>query len=299
MKTQIVGDLRIDRVVESEGPFVPYALLLPAATQELIDANADWLKPRFVDPTDDRVIMGFCSFILRTPRHAILVDACSGNDKERPLRPNWHRQKHRFLESMAQAGTRPEEIDFVFCTHLHADHVGWNTRLVDGRWVPTFPNARYLFARREYEHWEQAQRKAASLGADMPNHGSFADSVLPVMEAGRAVLVESDHEIETGVHLEPAYGHTPGSCLLHARNRGAHALFLGDVMHSAIQLANPALSSQFCADPVTAAKVRTSLCERYADTDTTILTGHFPTPNAGRILRHRNAFRFAFSNERL
>lgn len=195
MKTQIVGDLRIDRVVESEGPFVPYAFLLPEATQELIDAHADWLKPRFVDPTDNRAIMGFCSFILRTPRHAILVDACSGNDKERPLRPNWHRQKHRFRESMVQAGTRPEEIDSVFCTHLHADHVGWNTLLVDGRWVPTFPNAHYLFARREYEYWEQAQREAVSLGADMPNHGAFADSVLPVVEAGRALS-----DAERGAH---------------------------------------------------------------------------------------------------
>lgn len=294
MKSTRVGDFRIDRVVESEGPFVPYAMLLPGATKDLVDANADWLKPRFVD-AEDRVIAGFCSFVLRTPRHTILVDACTGNDKERPLRPAWHRQKNRFLETMAEAGTRPEEIDFVFCTHLHVDHVGWNTRLVDGRWVPTFPNARYLFCRREYVHWEQAQRKAVSEGTELPNHGSFADSVLPVVEAGRAVLVDSDHQLDDGVQLEPAYGHTPGSCLLHARNRGAHAIFLGDVMHSAIQLAQPALSSQFCADPAAAARVRAGLCERYADSQTLILTGHFPTPNAGRIVRHRDAFRFVFA----
>jgi glyoxylase-like metal-dependent hydrolase (beta-lactamase superfamily II) len=291
MKTQQIGSFRVDRIMESEGPYAPVSTLLPGAPAELIDENADWLMPGFVDPTDRRVILSFHSFLVRTGRHTILVDACVGNEKHRPARPDWHLQNKPYLATLARAGLRPEEIDFVFCTHLHADHVGWNTRLDDGRWVPTFPNARYLFARREYEYWERTHRELSQKGGDPPAHGAFADSVLPLMEAGRAVLVDSDHQIEDGVYLEPAYGHTPGACVLHARSGAHHALFTGDIMHTPVQLARPALSSRSCADPVASARVRVALCERYADSATVILAAHFPTPVAGRIVRHREAFR--------
>lgn len=293
MQTQRIGDFSVDRVLESEGPYFALDFLLPGAPPDLIAANADWLKPRFVDPTDDRLILSFQSFVLRTGRHTILIDACTGNDKERPARPNWHRRQHPYLEHMRALGVAPESIDFVFCTHLHADHVGWNTRLLNGRWVPTFPNARYIFARREYEHWEKVHREVTATGGEPVSYGSFADSVLPVVEAKRAVFVASDHEIERGVYLEPAYGHTPGNCVLHARNRGARAIFIGDVMHTAAQLAQPALSSCFCADPAAAARTRTALVARHADTDTVILASHFPTPVAGRIRRRGEGFALA------
>jgi glyoxylase-like metal-dependent hydrolase (beta-lactamase superfamily II) len=293
MKPQQIGDFRVDRVLESESPYFALDFLLPGASPDLIAANADWLKPRFVDPADDRLILAFQSFVLRTGRHTILVDSCTGNDKERPQRPNWHRQKHPFLDRMRALGVAPEAIDFVFCTHLHADHVGWNTKLENGRWVPTFPNARYVFARREYEHWEGVHRAIVAAGGEPLSHGSFADSVLPVVEAKRAVFVESDHEFETGVHLEPAYGHTPGNCVLHAKSNGAHAVFIGDVMHTAAQLANPALSSRFCEDAALSAKTRTALIERHAETDTVLLACHFPTPVAGRIRRRGTGFALA------
>lgn len=293
MKTQQIGAFRVDRVLESEGPYFALDFLLPQAPPDLLDANADWLRPHFVDPSDGRLILAFQSFVLRTPHHTILVDACTGNDKERPDRPHWHRQKHGYLDRMRAIGVAPEAIDFVFCTHLHADHVGWNTRLVDGRWVPTFPNARYVFARREYEHWEKAHRDAVAAGGEAVSHGSFADSVLPVVEAKRADFVESDHEIETGVFLEAAPGHTPGNCVLHAKDGGDHAVFLGDVMHTAAQLAQPALSSRFCADPARSARSRTAIVERFADTDTVMLACHFPTPVAGRIRSRRNGFLLA------
>lgn len=293
MRPQIVGDIRIDRVLETEGPFCELGFLLPGASPNLIAENADWLKPAFVDPADDRLILSFQSFVVRTGRHTILVDTCTGNDKERPARPKWHRQKHDYLGRLRAIGVEPEAIDFVFCTHLHADHVGWNTKLEDGRWVPAFPQARYVFAKREYEHWEKAHRAIVAGGGEPLSHGSFADSVLPVVEAGRAVFVESDHEIETGIHLAPAYGHTPGNCVLHAARGGKRAIFIGDVMHTAAQLAEPALSSRFCEDPAEAARTRVALCERHAETDTLILACHFPTPVAGRIRRHRSGFALA------
>lgn len=243
-----------------------------------------WLKPAYVTH-DNKVLMSFHSYVIRTGRHVILVDGCVGNDKERPLRPVWHRQQAPFLQRLAAAGVKPEEITLVFCTHLHADHVGWNTKLVNGRWVPTFPNARYLFGRTEYEHWEKLHR-----AGEKPNHDSFADSVLPVMEAKQADLVASDHEIDHGLHLEAAPGHTPGTCLLHARNKNEHGVFSGDVIHTPVQLADPGLSSRFCADSIQSAETRRALCERYAGTPTVLYTGHFPAPSATRIVRSANSF---------
>ncbi len=280
-----IGEISVTRVVESEGPFMPADFLFPEFSSEILKAHP-WLQPAFVD-SKNQVMMSFHSYVLRTPRCVIFIDGCVGNNKERPLRPMWHRQELPFLDRLTQAGVRPEEVDFVFCTHLHADHVGWNTRLRDGRWVPTFPNARYIFARREYEHWEKLQRTAQ----EPPNHNSFADSVLPVMEARQADLVESDHELDHGLHLEAAYGHTPGSCMLHAKSGGEHGVFSGDVMHSPLQLPDPALSSRFCSDAEQAGRTRRALCERYAETATTLFTGHFPAPSAARLVRAGNGFR--------
>jgi len=293
MKTQLVGDIRIDRVLEVEQPYFELGFLLPGAPPDLIAENADWLKPHFVDPADDRLILAFQTFVIRTGRHTILVDTCTGNDKERPQRPNWHRQKHDYLGRLRALGVAPEAVDFVFCTHLHADHVGWNTKLEDGRWVPTFPKARYVFAKREYDHWERVHRAIVASGGEPLSHGSFADSVLPVVEAKRAVFVESDHEFEAGIHLEPAYGHTPGNCVLHAARGGQRAVFIGDVMHTAAQLAQPTLSSRFCEDPVLSARTRIALCERHAETGAIVLACHFPTPTVGRIRRHRTGFALA------
>jgi glyoxylase-like metal-dependent hydrolase (beta-lactamase superfamily II) len=280
---QLIGDIRVARVVENEGPFAAVDFLLPGFTPELLKEQR-WLTPAFVDP-ELRVLMSFHSYVLRTRHHTILVDGCVGNGKERPARPMWHRQEAPYLERLARAGVQPEDVDVVFCTHLHADHVGWNTRLRDGRWVPTFPNARYIFGRREYEHWEKLHR-----AGEKPNHDSFTDSVLPVVEARQADMVEADHEIETGIHLEPAYGHTPGTCVLHVRNRGGHGIFTGDVIHTPVQLADPSLSSRFCSDPAQSAATRRRLCERYADTDSVLFTGHFPAPSSTRLKRLGDSF---------
>ncbi len=283
METVRIGQFQVDRVVESQGPFAPVDFILPAVDMGQIEANADWIRPRYLSE-DQRLVMSFHSYVLRTPQHRILIDSCVGNDKHRPARPNWHQQQGPYLQSLAGLGLSAEDIDFVCCTHLHADHVGWNTRLQDGRWVPTFPKARYVFARSEYAHWEQAHRQALARGEAAPNHGSFADSVLPVVDAGQAELVGEGFEFEAGVYLAAARGHTPGTCCLHARSQGRQGIFSGDVLHTPIQLLDLSWNSRFCEDTVQAAQTRRALVESVADTDTLLMTGHFPHATAGRVL---------------
>lgn len=292
MKKQILGNIQVTRVVEMEGPsFAPVALLpdaTPGAMEDVVAEHNDWLHPTYVDPASGMLIMSSHSFVLRTPQHTILVDTCVGNDKSRPGHDRWHMRNGRFLERLRRAGVRPEDVDFILCTHLHADHVGWNTRLVDGRWVPTFPNAKYIFARREYEYWEMETMRAPQ---EPVNIGSFEDSVLPVIAAGQAVLVDSDHQIEDGIWLEPAPGHTPGNVIVNVVSGDGRALLSGDVIHHPVQLARPEWSSRFCQAPDESRQTRRTLIERLAETDTIILAAHFPAPTAGRIVCAREAFR--------
>lgn len=282
METVRIGRFQVDRVVENQGPFAPVDFILPTADMARIEAHAHWVRPRYLSE-DGKLVMSFHSYVLQTPRHRILIDSCVGNDKQRPARPNWHLQQGTYLRSLASLGLAPEDIDFVCCTHLHADHVGWNTRLQDGRWVPTFPKARYVFARSEYAHWEQSHRQALARGEPAINHGSFADSVLPVVDAGQAELVSEDFEFEEGVYLAAARGHTPGTCCLHAHSQGQRGIFSGDVLHTPIQLLDLSWNSRFCEDPVQAAQTRRDLVEAVADTDTLLLAGHFPHATAGRV----------------
>lgn len=294
MKTVTIGDIRIDKLVENDGPFADVDFLLPDIDSSLLTEHADWLYPRYVEPDTNKVIMSFHSLVIRTSRSTILVDCCVGNDKNRPLRPGWHQLQTPWLKRLAKLGLQPEDIDTVLCTHLHADHVGWNTRLVDGMWVPTFPNARYVFGRNEYQYWESAQQAHT---ADSPlNHGCFDDSVLPVMESGKAVLVDTDHELEAGIWLEPAPGHTPGNVVVHIKSGRQQAILCGDVMHTAIQLANPDLSSRFCLDPNQSRITRRQLIESCADSGIIMLPAHFPTPTAGCITCSGSSFRFTDPN---
>jgi glyoxylase-like metal-dependent hydrolase (beta-lactamase superfamily II) len=283
---QKVGEFEISRVIESEKPmFDPYTFL-PDATPDVIDANADWLYPRFIDPATELTVFAFQSYVIRNGRHTILVDTCVGNDKPRPARPAWHMMNGPYLADLAAAGVQPEEVDFVCCTHLHVDHAGWNTRLVDGRWVPTFPRAQYIFARQEYEFWETLHKEGGQ--ARVPN--VYDDSVLPVMEAGQAVLVEMDYELDHGIWLEPSPGHTPGHVLMHVSSGNDKAIFSGDVIHHPIQLVRPDWSSRACEDKVMSATTRRALLERVADTDTLLAPAHFASPTMGHVVTRGDAF---------
>src|SRR5689334_656065 len=181
-----VGDLTIHRIIEQETTFMPALELLPALTPELLGENRYWLKHAAAIDDADVLMLCFQSYVVKTPHHTILVDSCIGNDKPRPNRPKWNmKTDDTYLRALGAAGFSVDDIDFVMCTHLHVDHVGWNTRLENGRWVPTFPRARYVFARQEFDHWS-----AQNAMTEIP---PFADSVLPVVEAGRHELVGNDH----------------------------------------------------------------------------------------------------------
>ena len=278
-----VGDLTIHRIIEQETTFLPALEMLPDLTPELLAENRSWLqKARALD--DNGVfILCFQSYIIETPHHTILVDSCIGNDKQRPTRPNWHlKSDDSYLRALASAGFSVGDIDFVMCTHLHPDHVGWNTRLENGRWVPTFPNARYVFGKTEFDYWTEQNAKA-----EVP---PFADSVLPVVDAGKADLVRNDHVIGDHLRILPTPGHTPGHVAFTLGRGRDDAMLSGDLMHAPLQTRYPELSAKFDADPKQAAATRRSLLERYCDTETLCCTAHFPSPSSGRIRRHGNGF---------
>jgi glyoxylase-like metal-dependent hydrolase (beta-lactamase superfamily II) len=277
------GDIVIKRIVELEVPFDAALSFLPGLRPEILDEHRSWLVPRALDP-EGKLIFCFQSYIVRTPHHTILIDSCVGNHKNRAAFPAMHmKSDETYMRALKSAGLTVEDIDFVLCTHLHFDHVGWNTRLADGRWVPTFPNARYLFAQREYAHWTEQHAKTPV--------ACIADRVLPIVDAKQAELVRSDHALDDHVRLLPTPGHTPDHfsvCLGRGRD---DAIITGDVIHSPLQARYPELSMRADFDPKQAAVTRRSLLERCCDTGTLCCTAHFPTPSAGRITRWDDGFR--------
>ena len=283
------GDITVERVLEFDDLLNEPKWLLPECTDEIVERHRSWLEPYFLDPATGRLVMSWHTFVIRTPRATILVDTCGGNDKPRPQKPRYHLRKHAYLEELAAIGVKPEDVDYVMCTHLHVDHVGWNTRLVDGRWVPTFPNAKYLFGRVEWEFWREHYRDERF--TDDPY---YTDSILPVLDAGKAVLVESDFEIDTGVWLEPTPGHTPGHVCVRVSGGGREAVMSGDLMHHVLQCAEPQLSSCFCVDRAHSHRTRQRFLETYADTGTLVMPAHFATPSAGRVAGTHAGFRFDF-----
>jgi glyoxylase-like metal-dependent hydrolase (beta-lactamase superfamily II) len=290
MSPYTFGHIAIDRVVEFEEPVFPPATMFPDATPAAVEAHRAWLVPRLLDPDSGLLVLSFHSFVIRTPRRTILVDTCGGNDKPRPGKPRYHRKQRPYLERLAAAGVKPDDVDVVVCTHLHIDHVGWNTRLVDGRWVPTFPRARYLFARREWEFWREEYKSERFTGD--PYH---EDSIVPILEAGLADLVEMDHRVDDGVWLEPTPGHTPGHVCVHVAGGGREAVLTGDLMHHPLQCAEPDWSSCFCVDPEHSRQTRRAFLERHAGADTLVMPAHFPAPSVGRVVREGDAWRFVFA----
>ena len=288
MKTTVCGDCEISSVEESMAPFRTVPDMYPDATEDIVEKHLSWMAPDYMDPDTRMMLFSFKSFVIRTGRLTILVDACIGNDKDRPGRPHWHRQNYPYLANLAAAGVRPEDIDIVMCTHLHIDHVGWNTQLKDGRWVPTFPNARYVFAKAEYDHWQNM------LGASEVGDNVFNDSVLPIVEAGRADLVKMDHEIDHGIVLEPTPGHTPGHVALRLDNGGDSAIFTGDLFHHPLQVREPQLSSAVCTDAELSRRSRYDFLNKYADTSTLVCPAHFTGTEIGHMKSDGDSWRFDF-----
>jgi glyoxylase-like metal-dependent hydrolase (beta-lactamase superfamily II) len=288
MRHIALGNARISRVIEMEGGgFIKPQQLLPDATPEAIEAHKYWLTPHFLT-ADGMIIGSIHTYAIHGRHHTILVDTCVGNDKNRVHFPQWTNMQGPYLQTLEQvAGIKPEQVDYVLCTHLNVDHVGWNTRLANGRWIPTFPNAKYLIVREEWEFWQRKWDKDKNVEED-----AIADSVLPVFEAGKAVLVRCDHTIDDQVSLESTPGHTPGHVCVHVKGSGGIAILTGDIMHHPIQIAEPQWSSRFCIDPKAAAATRQAFLERNSDTGNLILAAHFPTPTVGTIISSRDRFRF-------
>ena len=272
MNQWIVGDVKITRVVEIES-LGGSRFILPDATREAC-LPYRWMQPHFMDEQGN-LQMSVHALVVDTGERRILVDTCVGNDKERTV-PNWSNMQTDFLRDLREAGYPPETIDTVLCTHLHVDHVGWNTMLVDGQWVPTFPNARYLFAKTEWEHWDANEDESV--------YGPvLADSVRPVVEAGLVDLVDVAHRVCEQVCLEPTPGHTPGHVSVHIRSGGAEALITGDCIHHPVQMSRPDWCSSADVDQAQGQQTRESLLERYVDDEILIIGTHFATPTAGRI----------------
>jgi glyoxylase-like metal-dependent hydrolase (beta-lactamase superfamily II) len=277
------GDLTIQRIIEQETTFLPAQDMLPGLTSEVLAENRGWMKKAGAIDDADTLILCFQSYLVRTPHHTILIDSCIGNHKPRPTRPKWHMKTDgAYMRGLAAAGVSVGDIDFVMCTHLHVDHVGWNTRLENGRWVPTFPKARYIFARSEHDYWAAQNAKA-----EVP---PYIDSVLPIVEASRAEIVTDDFSIGDHARILPTPGHTPGHVAFTFGKTEDDVVFAGDLMHTPLQTRYPELSPKFDVDPAQAAVTRRSFLERYCDTDTLCCTAHFPSPSSGKIRRKGNGF---------
>ena len=277
MQDRHIGDVRVTRIEEQMGPGFPAKDFFPEFDADTFAAEGHWLAPSYYQPESGRLIASIHSWLLRTGKHTILVDACSGNHKPRPGMPRFDMLNSKYLDRLREAGVEPEEIDYVMCTHLHVDHVGWNTKLENGKWVPTFPKARYVFAKGEYDYWAGQHEKA-----EVP---PFGDSVLPVVAAKKAEIVGHDFTIGDHVKILPTPGHTPGHVAFTFGRGKDDAVFSGDLMHTPLQTHYPELSAKFDVDPAQAATTRKSFLERYCDTDTLCCTAHFPSPSAGKIRR--------------
>lgn len=292
MKPRQLGEIRLARILERELPEFRATDLLPDATSEGLAPHRHWLAPRAFDPATGNLILPVQSYLVRTRHHNILIDSCLGEQKTDRTFPAWDKLTgSRFLGDLAALGLAPEHIDFVLCTHLHSDHVGWNTRRIDGRWVPTFPKARYLMSRREVE-----QLQAGHDGGDPEEFSdALVESVLPVVAAGQALLVAEDHALDDEVRLEPLPGHTAGHFGVRLASKGARAIMFGDMMHSPVQCAEPDWRASSDLDPEVARATRRRFLETHAETDCLVLTAHFPSPSVGHIRRAGDAFRFAYA----
>jgi glyoxylase-like metal-dependent hydrolase (beta-lactamase superfamily II) len=276
--------MTVHRIIEMECGFTPALEFLPKLTPERLDESRSWLKNPLALDDQDRLVLCFQSYIVRTGRHTILVDSCIGNDKDRPLRPLWHMKTDSvFMRGLADVGLTVADIDFVLCTHLHVDHVGWNTRLENGRWVPTFPNARYLFSKKELDYWLEENDKAT-----VP---PILDSVIPIIEAKRCELVTSDYSLNDLVSLIPTPGHTIDHFAVTLGKGGRDAVITGDLIHTPLQAKWTDLAMRLDYDPVQSSATRRTFLETYCDTDTQCCFAHFPSPSRGYIRRWGDGFK--------
>lgn len=273
-----LGQAEIRPVLEMALTRRPIAFL--GADPALVEANRSWLAPHFLEE-GDTWSLNFQSWILEVDGKIVVVDPCTGNGRPHPIAP-FDMLDLPFIERFCATGVRPEDVDYVFCTHMHHDHCGWNTQLRGGRWVPTFPNARYLFVRREYERWNP---NGAGYRAIDYNAGVYERSILPVVEAGLADLVMERTRVSPSLEIQPAHGHTLGHCMLHLVSEHQQGYFTGDVFHHPLQLTSPQLQFGDCDDVEQAIATRRRLVDLALEREALIVPAHLPFPHAGRLRR--------------
>ena len=282
-----IGDVKISRIVELEMVGGTRFILPDAAPAEVLPIK--WLYPHFMNEKG-KLIMSVHALVIDTGTRRIIVDTCIGNDKEREI-DGWNKLQTTFLSDLEDAGYAPEGIDTVLCTHLHVDHVGWNTKLVDGKWVPTFTNARYLYAKSEWDHW--ANGDGSTYGE------AFEDSVKPIFDAGLVDLIDCDTQICPEVSLVPTPGHTPGHVSVRISSKGEEAFITGDALHHPCQMARLDWASSADADPEAAKVTRKEMLASLADTKTLVFGTHFASPSAGHVKSEADgSFRFDVGNEK-
>lgn len=274
-----LGGVRVTRVEEASDPILRPAEIFPDSTPEIIQANLDWLSPRFYDAESDRLVITIQSFLLQSGGLNILVDTCVGDCKQR-LRPDFDNKRWQWLDRLAAAGVQPQDVHFAVSTHLHVDHVGWHTQRVGDEWKPTFPNARYLFTHPEWEYWRNNEGHPA-----LVRTGDYiGDSVWPLFHAGQADLVAMDHEIAPGIALVPLPGHTPGHVGVSVSGSHREVLLTADLFHHPLQCCYPHWNTRFCLDPEHSRATRLRMMAHLAETGLLVLPAHFPAPTAG-VLR--------------
>lgn len=272
MNTWQIGTVKITRVIEMETTGGS-RFILPDATRDAC-LPIGWMQPHFMDGQGN-LIMSVHALIVDTGKYRIVVDTCIGNDKERNI-PTWSHLQTDFLQQLTAAGYPRESIDYVLCTHLHVDHVGWNTMLVDGEWLPTFPNARYLIGETEWRYWDANE--------DESQYGPvLADSVRPVVDAGLVDLVATDHQLCTEVSLQSTPGHTPGHVSIKIESAGQSALITGDCIHHPVQMTRTDWCSSADYDQSQGRWTRENLLAELVDQDTLVIGTHFATPTAGHV----------------
>jgi glyoxylase-like metal-dependent hydrolase (beta-lactamase superfamily II) len=284
-----LGDVTVTRIKEFYGSVeMTPADFFPDSPDGSWEEHRSWLAPDFWDPETDECISAIQTWLLRSEGRTILVDTGVGNHKDRPYAPVWSRLDTGFLDNLAAAGVQPGEVDLVINTHLHIDHVGWNTFL-DGRtWVPTFPNATYLMTRQDFDFWNPANDNKPILGRG--NQNVFEDSVAPVHTAGLTHLWDGSYRIDKNLRLDLAPGHTPGSSVLSLESRGDRALFVGDLVHTALQLVEPDLNSCACEDPAESRATRRKLLGRAAETGALVFPAHLGGHGAAEVERNGSRF---------
>jgi glyoxylase-like metal-dependent hydrolase (beta-lactamase superfamily II) len=276
-----IGAIEITPVIELEIAGGTRFILPQASREEVLKIG--WLQPHFAD-SEGRLKMAVQSFLVKTPTRRIIIDTGLGNDKQGRGVPRWNNLQTPFIQDIAARGFAAEVIDTVISTHLHVDHVGWNTRLIEGRWVPTFPNARYLWSRKEYEHWHERRDDP-----DVAPH--YADSILPIVDARLVDFVDSHHRFSPEIHFIPTAGHSPAHMSIAIESEGRSAILLGDVFHHPCQIAHLDWATPIDLDQRQSTGTRRIMCERLAGTQTLAIGGHFTGPGAGYIVRDGNTFR--------